>query len=58
MGNMGYCRFENTADDLQDCYEHMDDDDLSTYEISARQRLIRICIDIVTDFGDEEGGRP
>jgi len=48
-------RFEKTVDDLQDCYEHMDDVDLSTYEIAARQRLIRICIDIVTDFGDENG---
>lgn len=55
MGNMGYCRFQNTVSDLQDCYEHMADEDLSTHEIAARKQLLRICIDIVTDFGDEEG---
>jgi hypothetical protein len=53
MGNMGYCRFTNTVENLQDCYEHMDDDDLSKEEKKARKRLIRICIDIVTDFADE-----
>ena len=53
MGNMEYCRFGNTVNDLQDCYEHMDDADLTTYEVAARQRLIGICIDIVTDYGDD-----
>jgi len=25
MGNMSYCRFENTLQDLQDCFEHIHD---------------------------------
>jgi hypothetical protein len=29
MPNMSYCRFVNTYQDLQECFEHMDDEDLS-----------------------------
>ena len=52
MGNMRYRLFVNTVDDLQDCYDHMDDSDLSPEETTARKRLIKICIDIATDFGE------
>lgn len=54
MGNMGYCRFQNTIPDLEDCQEHIFDDDLSSEEEKARKRLIRICREIVEDCGDEE----
>ncbi len=27
MANMGYCRFENTVRDMEDCLEHIDDFD-------------------------------
>jgi len=53
MGNMSYCRFENTLADLRDCQEHMDDKDLSSEEAKARLRLIRVCSQIEGDFGEE-----
>jgi hypothetical protein len=53
MGNMSYCRFTNTLEDLRDCYDHMNDndDDLSEDEKKARQRLIKLCKDIAIDAG-------
>ena len=32
MSNMSYCRFENTLQNLEDCYEHMSDEYLSENE--------------------------
>jgi hypothetical protein len=55
MGNMSYCRFINTLQDLQDCYENMDDEELSEGEEKARKRLIQLCDNIATDYGDEFG---
>ena len=52
MGNMSYCRFQNTLLDLRDCFEHMDDDDLGREEEDARRELIDVCIDIVEEFED------
>jgi hypothetical protein len=49
MANMGYCRFQNTLQDLRDCYEHMDDD-LEESEHSARARLLFLCQEIVDDY--------
>ena len=46
MSNMSYCRFENTLRDLQDCLEHINDDDMSADEIRARTTLIKTCEDI------------
>ena len=41
MGNMSYCRFENTLTDMRDCLyaleEGLDAEELSDYEISALQ---------------------
>ena len=54
MANMSYCRFENTLGDLRDCYEHMDDSDLSESETKARAKLIIECVDLAGDYGDEE----
>jgi hypothetical protein len=54
MANMAYCRFTNTLEDLRDCYEHMDDSDLSEYEIRAREQLIRLIEQIAADYGEEE----
>ncbi|MFC1453662.1 hypothetical protein ACFLQL_00595 [Verrucomicrobiota bacterium] len=45
MGNMSYCRFQNTLADLLDCQEHMDDK-LSGEEERARDRLIEACKEI------------
>ena len=54
--NMSYCRFENTANDLKDCYDAMNDgtEELSEYEDKALKRLIRLCRKIVENFGECE----
>lgn len=56
MSNMSYCRFRNTLGDLQDCYDAMSDDDteLSPEEMKARERLIKLCKNIASDYEDEE----
>ena len=63
MGNMSYCRFENTVPDLQDCMENIENTSrLSKSERQARRDLILMCIEIAEmypdagegDFGDEE----
>ena len=43
MGNMSYCRFENTANDLADCVYALADrdvEDLSSYEIRGLKDLL------------------
>lgn len=50
MSNMSYCRFENTYHDLMDCYDHMDDKDLSDAEQIYRYKLIGLCTDISDDY--------
>ena len=52
MANMSYCRFENTYDDLRDCYRNMDDD-LSESEEKYRTLLIKLCEDIANYYGEE-----
>ncbi len=54
MANMGYCRFQNTKSDLQDCYDHMSDNDLSDEEERAKKQIIAICRDIANEFENEE----
>ena len=49
MANMGYCRFRNTLDDLRDCYDNLDDNDLSEEEAKARRRLVKVCQSVVDD---------
>ena len=48
MPNMGYCRFENTAGDLEECYDHWEDE-LSEVEAKARERILRLCEQILKD---------
>lgn len=56
MSNMSYCRFENTYKDLQDCYEAMGDgiEDLSESESKYFDKMIKLCKEIVDDFGEPE----
>ncbi len=54
MPNMGYCRFQNTLNDLRDCQEHLDDPDLSKEEHRARIRMYEICKEIVDNFEQED----
>jgi len=46
MGNMSYCRFENTARDLKDCVEALENgetQELSNREIEGLEDLLRSC---------------
>lgn len=54
MANMSYCRFRNTLEDLRECYDNMDENDLSEDEQEARKRLIKLCASIVNNYGDIE----
>lgn len=45
MGNMSYCRFQNTAPDLKDCVDAWDDD-LSLDELRAKRRVLRLAVEI------------
>jgi phage host-nuclease inhibitor protein Gam len=59
MGNMSYCRFENTYGDLQDCYDALAEkslDELSETEKKYAIKLIKMCRDIANDFLDEAEG--
>jgi Na+/phosphate symporter len=55
MGNMSYCKFENTLGDLAACEAAIEDDDLSASEKRARARLIRSCRRIVKIADEHEG---
>ena len=47
MANMSYCRFENTARDLRDCVQAIENgehtDDLSSYEKDGLEELLDLC---------------
>ena len=47
MSNMSYCRFENTLNDLRDCYRNFDSEELSDSETIARQKLVELCQEII-----------
>ena len=52
MGNMSYCRFENTSKDLQDCIvaiqNHYEEcTDLSRYELRALSDLLEQAEEII-----------
>jgi len=51
MANMSYCRFQNTLQDLRDCYYNMTDS-LSGAEYHAREQLVDLCKSIGQEFGD------
>jgi len=53
MANMGYCRFENTFLDLQDCFEHMDDK-LSESEDEYKNKIINLAHEIDINFGNPD----
>lgn len=54
MANMSYCRFRNTLNALQDCFDNMDDSDLSQEEKRAKDRLVKLCSDVHADYGEDE----
>lgn len=55
MANMSYCRFENTASDLQDCIYAIEDGDingLSSFEIRGAEQLLELAKQLI-DLEDE-----
>jgi hypothetical protein len=55
MGNMSYCRFENTARDLGDCLDAIQNgetNDLSAYETSGLRDLLDYC-EAILEYKEE-----
>ena len=55
MANMSYCRFENTANDLQDCIYAIQDNEinqLSSYEIRGAKDLLELAKDLINNYED------
>ena len=56
MGNMSYCRFENTMEDLQDCLNHINRKAENDYDENARIQMIGLFKEIMEDYdGDVVG---
>jgi hypothetical protein len=53
---MSYCRFENTARDLEDCLDAIQNGEIndlgSQYEVDALEQLLDLCRDVVA-YKDE-----
>jgi hypothetical protein len=54
MGNMSYCKFQNTLEDLRACYDEMDDAESAT-EQRCRKKLVNLCKQIWDDYGGTYG---
>ena len=56
MSNMSYCRFENTARDLDDCLDAIMNGEIndlgSQYEVDALEELLDLCRNVVA-YKDE-----
>ena len=53
MNNMSYCRFSNTLEGLEDCYDNIGNIGLSEDEEEARYLLISLCHKIALNCYDE-----
>lgn len=52
MGNMSYCRFENTLRDLRDCYGAMRDGlELSKSEQESFIAMVELCREVTDMYG-------
>ena len=47
MSNMSYCRFNNTAIDLEDCLDSLHEGVESQEEARKRKRLLQLCRDFI-----------
>lgn len=55
MANMSYCRFENTSNDLEECFEvieNNDFDDLNIYEIEGLKKILELS-KYITEYENE-----
>ncbi len=50
MGNMSYCRFENTMSDLQECLINIGRKAENDYDESSRQDMIELFKEVAEDF--------
>lgn len=50
--NMSYCRFQNTLQDLKDCYDNLPDGNLSHAEAAAFAELVALAKDIAETYED------
>lgn len=61
MGNMSYCRFQNTAQDLDECQEVIESlfdgtgEQLSERELIAAKHLVATALDIVMVVIEADG---
>lgn len=53
MGNMSYCRFNNTVEDLEDCIDAIDNA-VGEEEHKRRIRLVRLCAWVIFDYAAAE----
>ena len=51
MVYMSYCRFEGTYNELIECLENIEDDEISEQEQKYKLKLIRLCQKITNDYG-------
>lgn len=53
--NMSYCRFENTYNGLEDCYDALEENErnLGESENLYKKLLIDLCKKIVEEFGSD-----
>lgn len=59
MGNMSYCRFENTLNDLRDCEEALENindevTEMSSCEKNSVVELVELCKTITDNWDVEE----
>ena len=55
MGNMSYCRFQNTTSDFEECLEALRRggfEELSSSEQKYCKRLIALAVEMTEEFGD------
>jgi UDP-N-acetylglucosamine:LPS N-acetylglucosamine transferase len=60
MANMSYCRFENTAKDIADCIEALNENNWdieqmmenasSAYEKRGMKQFIKLCKEVAENF--------
>jgi hypothetical protein len=53
MANMGYVRFENTYQDLRDCYENWDNPQNES-EKEYRYKLLKLAEQIVNEYSTND----
>jgi hypothetical protein len=53
MGNMSYCKWQNTFIDLRDCYYTLNDPLESKDEIEARKEVINLCKNILEELEED-----